>query len=677
MAGITYTIGADGKPLIEAMDKAAQAVERFKKLTTNNEAAVRVAKLQTDADKARVAGQELLAKKIENEIALEQRLIAIRHSGATQAQKDDLEDHARTQRVIADRQAEINQAQKLANIQRGNMPGQPMSEGAKRFRMMNVSAQLQDVAVQAQMGTSISTIAGQQGPQLISALGGTGAMAGAAAGAAIAIGITAGIIQGADTAHKAFQNMVSDSRTAGAEISKIIGGARNQKDIEAGLTKGAEALKTIKEQEDMLYKGGAGNGFHRAMIRMNAFVAGGPKLGEVGEAVAKERAAQDFYRVQLNEKSLYLSGEQVKRSKMIAEGDERGVAALDRRLKMEGEIFEISMSQLGVEQRKAAEAAIRTQHAADELVLEKARSEAIQAALDSENADIEIIKTRLSGNSDLADELERQLKLTKEIQAINKRKDMTPAEQAAAINAVSEKAQIEQQAKKEAKDKNEYDADIAQKKRNAEESLQITADLQKRVADEEEKKRAIVQKDLDEQTKLHEKADADISKALDSIEERRKAKLKPEQRLAEAKAEMEKAREIFGKFAPGSLKQKQSAGLLAEKTMEFEKLRQEKREKDIQRAMGGSRAEAEARRSERAEQRARARAERIVTNREVEAKRAEMERDRKPQKEINAALDAIRAVKKPEVKDAQADIKKATESSAASLIKLLGIIQKA
>ena len=440
MAGITYTIGADGKPLMEAMDTAQRAVERFKKNVTNNEAAVRVAKLQTDADKARVAGQELLAKKIENEIALEQRLIAIRHSGATQAQKDDLEDHARTQRVLADRQAEINQAQKLANIQRGNMPGQPMSDGAKRFRMMNVSAQLQDVAVQAQMGTAMSTIVGQQAPQLISALGGTGAMAGAAAGAAISIAIVAGITQAADATHKAFQNMVTDSRTAGAEISKIIGGARNQKDIVSGLEKGEQAMKNIRAQEDMLYKGGAGNGFNRAMIRINSFVASGPTIDEVGQATAKERSAQEFYRVELNKKSLYLSGEQVKLSKMIADGDERGATILGRKLKMESESFEILNSKLGPNERLAADAALRAQFAAEELDIEKNRIKSIERSLSDSTASVAIDKVRLSGNYLLADELERQLKLTRDIQAINDRKDMTPADQAAAINAVSEKA---------------------------------------------------------------------------------------------------------------------------------------------------------------------------------------------------------------------------------------------
>ena len=56
--------------------------------------------------------------------------------------------------------------------------------GSMRGAMQNLSYQLQDVAVQAQMGTSGFTILAQQGPQIAAAFG----PAGAAAGALIGIG---------------------------------------------------------------------------------------------------------------------------------------------------------------------------------------------------------------------------------------------------------------------------------------------------------------------------------------------------------------------------------------------------------------------------------------------------------------------------------------------------------
>jgi len=609
MAGITYTIGADGKPLIEAMDTAQRAVERFKKNVTNNEAAVRVAKLQTEADKARVSGQELLAKKIENEIALEQRLIAIRHSGATQAQKDDLEDHARTQRVLADRQAEIAQAQKLANIQRGNMPGQPMSDGAKRFRMMNVSAQLQDVAVQAQMGTAMSTIVGQQAPQLISALGGTGAMAGAAAGAAIGIAIVAGIGAAVVESKESFKNLVDDAKMAASEISKLSFTATSQKEVEKGYEKYNEMFKNIKAQQAY------GQTVGGALVeRFSSWFAGdsSPQEKANERELQKSKLAREI--AWLNQRSLEISKEQNQVSELIANGDERAIAVLKDKLALEKQIQEIRDSQLSPAAKEAA----------------------IEAARNEKNAR-DIAQQRKEGQEAWDEEQKR-----------NK----------------EEQAAEEEAQKKEFKD---YDAWVDRRKKGEQEVADFNVEMQKRIADEEAKARAIEQKDIDEQTKLHEKADGDIAKAREALEERRKSKLTPEKRLAEAKDEMERAREIFKKFPDGSLKQKQAGAFLAEKTMAF----QAERDKAVERAMGGSIAEGAVRRSERAEQRARARAERIVTNREINKKRAEMERDRKPQKEINAALDAIRGAKKPEVKDAQADIKKATESSAASLVKIL------
>ena len=60
--------------------------------------------------------------------------------------------------------------------------------GNMRGMAQNLGYQLQDVAVQAQMGASWFTIIGQQGSQLLSAIG----PAGAIAGALLAVGAAAG-----------------------------------------------------------------------------------------------------------------------------------------------------------------------------------------------------------------------------------------------------------------------------------------------------------------------------------------------------------------------------------------------------------------------------------------------------------------------------------------------------
>lgn len=657
MAGITYTIGADGKPLMEAMDTAQRAVERFKKNVTNNEAAVRVTKLQTEADKARVSGQELLAKKIENEIALEQRLIAIRHSGATQAQKDDLEDHARTQRVLADRQAEINQAQKLANIQRGNMPGQAMSDGAKRFRMMNVSAQLQDVAVQAQMGTSISTIAAQQGPQLISALGGSGAMAGAAAGAAIAVAVGTALYGMGEQAAKSFANIKAEAIAMNDEVAKIVATASTQGEVGGGIKSNEERLKNINLQQ------AASQAVLGSIADRIRSWQDGVGVQEHANELELQKGKIQRANAELQNKSIELSGEQIKRANLIAEGDERGIAALDRKLKLDKEIYEIRHSLLGIEAQEAAIHAANVASRQQEIKQEKDRQKAVKDAEEKTTDSLTVNRARLDKGDIEAEDIERKIKLTRELQEVTENKNLMPWEKARAINLITEREEIaSKQRLKDIGKQIEEEADADQKKID-DRRKKHREDIEKQKIDE-------AKKADDEMRKLHEKADADISKAIDSIEERRKAKLKPEQRLAEAKAEMENAREIFGKFAPGSLKQKQAGAFLAEKTMEFEKLREEKREKDIQRAIGGSIAEGAARRSERAAERARLRAERIVINREVNKKRGEMERQRRPQKEIDAALDEIRG-RRPEVKDAQKEVVGAIDKTNGKLDEIL------
>ena len=73
-----------------------------------------------------------------------------------------------------------------------------------RFAIGNVGHQLQDVAVQAQSGTSAVTILVQQGPQLLSGFGPQGAIA----GAVIALGalILSSMIKSTDAAKKAAQD---------------------------------------------------------------------------------------------------------------------------------------------------------------------------------------------------------------------------------------------------------------------------------------------------------------------------------------------------------------------------------------------------------------------------------------------------------------------------------------
>ena len=104
--------------------------------------------------------------------ANEVKLLALKDAGATKEQLA----LARSSMEVADKAKKQAKAVKDAAMSAGATGG-PFR--AMRGSMQQVSWQLQDVAVQAQMGTSAFTIIGQQGPQMASIFGPGGAVLGA------------------------------------------------------------------------------------------------------------------------------------------------------------------------------------------------------------------------------------------------------------------------------------------------------------------------------------------------------------------------------------------------------------------------------------------------------------------------------------------------------------------
>ena len=561
--------------------------------------------------RARVQGKELEAKKLEHQITLERELIRIQGLGGTQQQRDQMAAHARAQTVLADKQAEIAQAQKLANIQRGNMPGQPMSEGAKSFRMMNVSAQLQDVAVQAQMGTSTSTILAQQGPQLISALGGSGAMA-AVAGIA-AIGVAA--VAFGRTADESFKKAISASGQFREELENISFGS--------GFSEINTALGGIQEKMAELNNMDAAGGFWSSVGKVSMGIL--KTIGTLGKGdsrneetikIERQQAAIQAQRVRLQGVALELVDRELELSRLKLNGTKEEVENYERGVKLAAEMEQIRKSGFMDSTKKTMESA----------AIEMATNDLLKSQNDKQKKeDAYFADEEFKAAQEFYDEQEKGEKHLREV-----------AEKMRQEDAEEERAGLEKRIKK----KKEGEKEII--------------DIQKRIND----------KDAADRTK----AAADFSKIEDERRKKLEDRLKIDEKMALSQDRLKKAQEEYKRTANGSLAQEQAAAKVAAAKMEVE----DRREAQIQRAMGGSIAEGQARRSERAEERARARAERIVTNREINKKRAEMERDRKPRAEIEAALDAIRGRKKDEVKDQQMAIKAAVESSATSLQILVG-----
>ena len=117
--------------------------------------------------------------------------------------------------------------------------------GGAKFQLGNMGAQLQDVAVQAQMGTSALTILAQQGSQVAGAFGPMGM----AVGAGVAV-------FGALAMAVAKNKEAFDKAIAGADgfVNSLnqLSSTASVDEIASALGKGAEQMKTLREEADKL-----------------------------------------------------------------------------------------------------------------------------------------------------------------------------------------------------------------------------------------------------------------------------------------------------------------------------------------------------------------------------------------------------------------------------------------
>lgn len=216
-----------------AKAESARAMDAMKAIST----------LELKQARAEKSGDKAGAAAIQREIDLTKELESIRRKAATDTDRIILQTQARQRKNLADemavtqrRRAELDEINKLAakslaikqqahqvdlksaavagskfsNIRTGN------SDGFKNQRMANVAAQIQDIAVQAQMGVSPLTIIAQQGSQLIGAFGAKGALV----GGGIAIG--GALLSWGATGNKVFSSLISDAETFNKEVTATI-----------------------------------------------------------------------------------------------------------------------------------------------------------------------------------------------------------------------------------------------------------------------------------------------------------------------------------------------------------------------------------------------------------------------------------------------------------------------
>ena len=179
--------------------------------------------------------------------ANEVKLLALKDAGATKAQLA----LARSSMEVADKAKKQAKAVKDAANSAGETGG-PFR--AMRGSMQQVSWQLQDVAVQAQMGTSAFTILGQQGPQIASIFGSGGAVAGAviAFGSILAGGLYYAIT-GTSEVLSELEDDVSDlvdefdDLTGAMRELALVQAAKEQDDLNKAIKNGHDEIKRLGE----------------------------------------------------------------------------------------------------------------------------------------------------------------------------------------------------------------------------------------------------------------------------------------------------------------------------------------------------------------------------------------------------------------------------------------------
>jgi hypothetical protein len=204
-------------------------------------------------------------------------------------------------------------------------------------RAAGISMQIQDIAVQAQMGTSALTIFSQQAPQLLSVFGNFGALAGgfaAVGGAAFTFG---------QKSSEAFRTVLNDAAALNSEIANLVGSGTNLESSLDVFSKLRESQKAISQQTQSRQDGG---GISQMFQEFNAIFG----LAEKSYDQTKESEVTTLALVKQQARAqneiLKASENEVMLAKLKVSGDDKAVQALEQKLKLEAQIQKIKSASL-------------------------------------------------------------------------------------------------------------------------------------------------------------------------------------------------------------------------------------------------------------------------------------------------------------------------------------------
>lgn len=213
----------------------------------------------------------------------------------------------------------------------------PLGRAGRSQMGTQVSYQLQDIAVQAQMGTNALTIFSQQAPQLLSALGG-GALA-ATAGAVAAIG--GALVYAGYKGSEAFKGLIQSASALDTEIGKLTSGG-SLGEMEGAFDRIIAKQAELKETATSRAPGSFAD-FTGAIAYATGFGESGYNQRKQSESsvVALEKT-----KLQLSTKLIETSAKNLEIAQLRANGENAAADAMERQATLEARIAEIKSSSM-------------------------------------------------------------------------------------------------------------------------------------------------------------------------------------------------------------------------------------------------------------------------------------------------------------------------------------------
>lgn len=299
--------------------------------------------------------------------------------------------------------------------------------GKRNAYLGNVSMQVQDIAVQLQAGTKLSTVIAQQGSQMLSAFG-TG---GAVLGGLLAVGGALYMVK--QKGEEAFEALKTESSDFDKTLRHISVGSIT--DMIDGMEQMKKRAKELREEVGSASSGGFMNGLKR-FFSSSTFDAqtGAWTNSRDSETATKAGLARrnEEGRAKIIQQILVTSDDELRIQQLKLEGRQAEADELERQLRLRREIAKledapeevrarlIANLQMSSELEKQANAMERQNKLARERDdIEKRRTER-ESARNNVMADVEVLRLRAHGHEKQAKALERKLQIEAETARIVK-----------------------------------------------------------------------------------------------------------------------------------------------------------------------------------------------------------------------------------------------------------------